>query len=279
MCYVLFKSFSMKINNWLTTTFFTGSLVIAGTQSASAVIFGQDDFDSNRVFNSFTVNPDNSSNNGLFTDPNDVFGITNRDFAPDALVDDSTSSSDTLGILTSTQTDNVFGIVDLTNPDNSSGTGTATWVFDISGGTNLSISIDFAAMGDFEISNDSFIFSASIDGSTPTNIFTSSIDEAASLDYTLESGTFVNLDDPLSINGTTLNNEFQTIDALLSGTGSTLTLTLSANQEANTEIFAFDNIVVTGDAASVPFEFSPTLGLLAMGSLCFGARLRKYRKN
>jgi hypothetical protein len=255
----------MKIHNLAKITLLASSLVFLGTQSASAIVFGEDDFDSNRNFSNFNVNPDNSANNGTFSSTSDVFGIIDRT-VNDSFADDTVANPPDAfgGLLNSTKTDNVFGVQDLTNPDNLSGTGTATWQFDISGGTNLSILIDFAAGGDFESSGDSFVFAASIDGGAPVNIFTSSVDEADSLTYTFEDGvTTQTVDDPLAINGTTLNNNFQTLVASLVGTGNTLTLEFNATNDGAVELFAFDNIVVEGDAAAaVPFEFSPSLGII-----------------
>jgi hypothetical protein len=255
----------MKIHNLAKITLLASSLVFLGTQSASAIVFGEDDFDSNRNFSNFNVNPDNSANNGTFSSTSDVFGIIDRT-VNDSFADDTVANPPDAfgGLLNSTKTDNVFGVQDLTNPDNLSGTGTATWQFDISGGTNLSILIDFAAGGDFESSGDSFVFAASIDGGAPVNIFTSSVDEADSLTYTFEDGVITQtVDDPLAINGTTLNNNFQTLVASLVGTGNTLTLEFNATNDGAVELFAFDNIVVEGDAAAaVPFEFSPSLGII-----------------
>ncbi len=61
-------------------------------------------------------------------------------------------------------------MVDLENNDNpTSPSASAAWTFDIAGATDLSVSIDFGAIGDFGASGpgreNSFIFSYSIDGS------------------------------------------------------------------------------------------------------------------
>ncbi|MGK7937155.1 MAG: hypothetical protein AB4206_15395 [Xenococcaceae cyanobacterium] len=42
--------------------------------------------------------------------------------------------------------------------------------------------------------------------------------------------------------------------------------------------YAIDNLDFTSSAA-VPFEFSPTLGLVAMGGICGLSRLRKHIDN
>ena len=95
----------------------------------------------------------------VFGSSGDAFGIFARgisDSIPFSLQDDSVSvfTADTLGIIGETDSDQFFGIVDTENGDNS-GPVAAEWVFDISGASDLSLSIDMAAMGDFE-SSDSF---------------------------------------------------------------------------------------------------------------------------
>ncbi len=177
---------------------------------------------------------------------------------PFALADDSVvgisgspSPGDTLGIIdgATTSTDEVFGIVDTVNNNNTGDSATAEWTFDISGFDNLSLSIDFAAMGDFELS-DSFVFSYAIDGGALQTVFQSSVDEAGSQTYTMEGGAVVTLDDPLLINGAVLNDVLQTLTANLTGTGSELTLNLTASTNGADEGFVFDNILIEGDAVS-----------------------------
>ena len=90
-----------------------------------------------------------------------------------------------LGIF-SNNLDEFFCIVDTENGDNS-GPVTATWVFDITGGTDLVLSVDMGAMGDFE-SDDFFEWTYSIDGGPTMVAFASSVDEAGSQTYTLEGG-------------------------------------------------------------------------------------------
>ena len=70
-------------------------------------------------------------------------------------------------------TDEFFGIVDTNNPDTSGRDVVATWVFDIGAASNLSLSIDMGAMGDFEASpttGDFFNWSYSIDGGAAQTI-------------------------------------------------------------------------------------------------------------
>ncbi|CAE7863444.1 gppA [Symbiodinium necroappetens] len=185
--------------------------------------------------------------------PGDMFGITSRPAAMDtefdipfAMADDSNGSfpGDTAGIIDANDNGRFFGIVDSVNGDNPAGNGTASWSFDITGATGLSVNIDFAAMGDFESSNDLVGFTWSIDGSTPAALFTGSVDEAGALDYTLAGGAVVNLSDPFLINGNVLNNVFQTLSAGIAGSGSTLTIAFDGQFDGGSEAFAFRNIEV-----------------------------------
>lgn len=212
----------------------------------------RDDFDSPVGLNSFTQSP----LPGAFSSEDDGFeryqvGVSAA--IPVSLVDSSTSGSptDSLGIVNeATKTDGWFGITDLVNTDNPSGMGTATWEFDIAGASSLEVSIDMAAMGDFEAS-DVFDWTYSIDGSQPLPLFTSSVDEDGSATYTLADGDDVMLADPLimsdlSSGQTQLSNVFQTLTSSVPGMGEALTIELTAATDGGSEAFAFDNIVING---------------------------------
>ncbi len=125
---------------------------------------------------------------------------------------------------------------------------TATWVFNIAGASDLGLSIDMGAMGDFELA-DSFDFQYSIDGGPPAAAFSIAADEATSQTYTLEGGAIITLDDPLVADGTVLSNDLQTISTPLTGTGSQLTLTLTVDANGGSEAFAFQNLVIESFAA------------------------------
>ena len=60
--------------------------------------------------------------------------------------------------------------------------------------------------------------------------------------------------DPFSINGTDLDDDFQTISAPVTGTGSVLTLTLDVAQNGSLEFIVFDDLLVTGDLPSSAVE-------------------------
>jgi len=209
--------------------------------------------------------------------PGDMFGITSRTAAagtanglPFAIADDSNGvfAADSAGIVDGNDNGFFFGIVDSVNGSNPNNNGTASWTFDITGATGLNIDIDFAAMGDFEASGDFFNFTWSIDGSTPEALFSSSIDEASDLNYTLAGGGVFNLSDPAQINGTTLNNVFQTLNAAVSSTGSTLTIAFDGEANGGSEAFAFRNVTVNG---------IPTPGAAALVGLAGVAGLRRRR--
>ncbi len=251
------------------------TLVLAGTAGAVPVdCFAFDTFDSAMRLISFSQNP----LPGAFSSPGDGFEVYQRGVSasiPFALLDDTNSGfpGDTIGIVDSTKTDRWFGSVDLANGDNPSGQATASWVFDISGYQDLLIAIDMAAMGDFEATSGAFDFynwSYSIDGGVAQALFTSTVREDLSQNYTLESGAVIALDDPMEMNGTLLSNVFQTLSANIAGTGNLLTLTLNAQGDGGDEAFVFDNVTVCG-------TLIPTPGATALFGLAGLAGLRRRR--
>lgn len=156
-----------------------------------------------------------------------------------------------------------FGVTDTVN--GTVDTGVATFTFDVSGFSNLSVSADFWAMGDFETS-DSFNFEYAFDGNPFQALFTSSVDEAGSQNYTMDSGTLVTENDPLLMNGVALSDSVTNLVAALSGSGSTLTIRFTAEANGGTEAFGFDNLAVV-----------PTPGAMALFGLAslVGARRRR----
>jgi len=176
---------------------------------------------------------------------------------PFAVTDDSAGSfpPDTLGIIKTGNTDEFFGIVDTNNGDTAGRDVVATWVFDISGASDLGLSIDMGAMGDFEASpttGDFFNWSYSIDGGAAQTAFQSSVDEAATQTYTMESGTPVTLNDPMLVNGSLLTNDLTTYSAALTGTGSQLTLILTSNTDSGSEAIAFQNLIIRAGVEPPP---------------------------
>lgn len=170
---------------------------------------------------------------------------------PFSLLDDTlvTFPGDTLGIIDDEDAAPFFGVTDTVNPTNVNPDGEvqATWTFDIAGQDELSISIDFAAMGDFE-PEDTFSFSVAIDGGTPQVVFELAANEDGSATYTLADGTTQTLDDPLTLLGQTLTNALTTFAAAIEGTGSQLVLTMDAVADGGSEALAFRNIVIKSGA-------------------------------
>ena len=218
------------------------SLLLACTSSAIAQTVAGDLREAGSVNLVSYTNPFT----GAFSSPGDGFQVYQRGVSasiPFSLVDDTLSvfPPDSLGIVGEGNLVPFFGATDTANGDNPTGEAAATWVFDISGSGPLSLSIDMGAMGDFEAS-DTFVWSYSIDGGATVVAFSSSVDEAGSQTYTLDSGTVVTLNDPMLVNGQLLNNDFQTFTVPVTGTGVELRLTLEASTDGGSEAFAFQNI-------------------------------------
>ncbi|MFK8029360.1 MAG: PEP-CTERM sorting domain-containing protein [Gammaproteobacteria bacterium] len=212
-----------------------------------------------------------------FSSPGDGFQVYQQGTSatiPFALVDESAGGfpNDSLGIVNSTNTDTFFGIVDTQNADNSEPVA-AQWVFDIAGASNLGLSMDMAAMGDFE-SSDVFSWQYAIDGGPLMTLFEGITDDTIAQDYTLEGGSMFTLNDPMTVNGMSLSNEFLNFSNMLDGTGSTLTLLLNATTNGGSEGIAFQNIIVTGDSITTVSEPS-ILVLFSMGLGLLGFARRK----
>jgi hypothetical protein len=195
-----------------------------------------------------------------FLDAKDMFHVAMRGTSQDipfGALDDSISvfTSDTQGIIDENDTAPFFGIGDTFNDDTGGSDVTATWVFDISSATSdVSLSLDLAAMGDFE-SSDVFIFSVGLDGGSKTQIASIVANEDIDYTYTLANGTtMTTLDDPVQLDGTTLDNNFQTFTfgpIAGSATASSLELDLTVNTNGTDEIIALRNIVID-DGGTTP---------------------------
>jgi len=236
-----------------------------GAVVGAAVTAGSDNFLSQTISADYTI-------------PGDMFGIRSTlapgtPGLPFAIQDSSngTFPTDTQGIIEDpADTAPFFGVVDTINGAETN-EGTAEWTFDISSViSDLTLSIDFAAMGDFESSNDTHSFTYSIDAGASTGVFTIAVDEAGSQNYTMASGTAVSLNDPITVNGTALTNAFTTFSESLVGTGSVLTLSYTGGQDGGSEAFAFRNVIVEG---VVPEP--ATAALLGLGGLMLAGRSRR----
>lgn len=189
----------------------------------------------------------------VFSSAGDGFQKYQRGVSPSipfAVVDDSlvTFPGDSQGIVDDNNPGEFFGIVDTINGDNPGNVAyNAIWQFDIAGQTDLSLSIDMGAMGDFETS-DTFVWSYSLDGAFPaTTVFELVVDEAATRSYTLADGQTYALDDPLNVGAVELSNVLQPVTAPITGTGTVLTVTLTASTDGGSEGDAFQNLRVVSD--------------------------------
>lgn len=262
---------------------FSGFATTAGSNTQGAVNASQsipsqprgkiaaDDFDSSISLLSFALVPPS----GTITDPADGFDIFQRGVSPTipfALLDDSAGSfpPDVQGVIKTGKSDRWLGLADTDNSDNPGGAVSATWVFDISGHEGIEVSIDMAAMGDFE-SSDVFNWFYSIDGAALLPLFLSSVDENGTNSYTMEGGAVVAVNDPLYVNGILIDNNFKTLTESVIGTGSLLTLVFQGDTNGSNEAYAFDNIMIT---ALIPEPTTAMLGFLALGGLLIQTRRR-----
>ena len=112
----------------------------------------------------------------------------------------------------------------------------------------LRVQIEMAAMGDFEAgpAGDSFRFEYSVDGGPFQPLFTSSVDETTNQFYFMDSGTFVQLDDPLVMNGAYLGKFFQSLFADIPMSGTDLRIRFTATNDGPSEAFAWRNLYVYG---------------------------------
>ncbi len=266
----------------------TALLAVAGTASASlagGVIAGTN-FDGGDIgLISFTSSDDDNANGA-----GDMFGVRSRSSLvggfglPFAISDDSVAAAagntvfaaDNLGIFGQAKTDNFFGVVDSNNTPHP-GTSTASWIFNISGASGMSLAIDIGAIGDFE-SSDNHSFAISIDGGTAVELLRFEAAEAidAQTYRAMDSGLVPAHNDPLRevTSGAILDKADAITGALdtflvaFSGSGSTLELIYTANQDSGSEAFAFDNIQIRGVPAP------GTLALLGLGGFAAVRRRR-----
>lgn len=178
---------------------FLGAAAMLGMTSplAAQTTLGFDDFDGGITFDSFFISPDNSGNLGFGDTPGvfpssnfDVFGITNRnvlfDFADDSA---GTFAGDSFGIAGVNKTDNFLGAADVLNPNNPSGIGFVDWTADISGFENLQVSIDMAALGNFDGDDSIQLFASFDNGVTDQLILDVVHDPGVFYEITMEGGT------------------------------------------------------------------------------------------
>ena len=235
------------------TILMTTALVIGGAMEArgQAIVF-TDTFDAPPSNGAMRVlSPDNSATGGTFGNSTDVFGIVDRTINGFFADDSVANGGDSIGIILPSKTDLFLGFQDTSNNDNSNPGGevSVTWTVSVASLIDLNLSFEIAAMGDFETA-DVLSFTASIDGSAEETLFTSVVDNDGAFTYTLDDGSTVELNDPLTINGQIVSNEFQTFSFPISGSGSQLTLTLNYDTDAESEVHAIDNVSVTASGVA-----------------------------
>ncbi|MBU2880342.1 hypothetical protein KO525_00075 [Psychrosphaera sp. B3R10] len=190
-----------------------------------------------------------------FSSPDDYFGEFNPidfDALPSSLIDETLSSpADNLGfksITTASQFTPLFALSDTVNSQTSGQWVEAQWLFSIAGYNSINLGIDFAAMGDFETS-DKLEFDYSIDASEHQALFNIQTENSKEMQYIMASGKSVTFQDPLSIDGQLMTNEFATFNRGIAATGNTLALRLRVKADSGSEIFGLRNINIFGEAA------------------------------
>jgi len=246
--------------------------------SVQAALVAYDDFDTavaeNNTLNSRAVNTPGWGSS--FPSSTQVFGITDRAEAvskgANNLLDTSTQGFDPFGILKTTDTSSLFAVE---RPGNSF---SATWDFDLSstGNNDLSVGIDFAAMGNWAAWDNAFTFTASLDGGEEFVLFQSSFQSGWHSYYMENDNMFppnpMQMENALTMNGTVIDNDFQRLYADITefAGADTLTLKFESASVNDPHVFAFDNI---GVYATVPVP--GTVWLLGAGFLGFiGIRSR-----
>jgi hypothetical protein len=238
--------------------------------------------------------------------PGDMFNTGNRSSLqpngvglPFAMSDDSIAAAegntvfatDTLGVVGQAKTDTFFGVSDTVNGNAANGPDTqvATWTWDISDVAAVTaLSIDFAAMGDFELA-DQFLFEVLVDGLVVSTAFSFTADEDLSLAYFMDNpdNNPVNLNDPLveTITGTVINKAdrmtgaFTTLTYAFAGalSGGTLGLRLTATTDGN-EAFAFDNVAFEGRTGNAVIPEPSSIALAGFGLAALaGVAIRRRR--
>lgn len=253
-------------------------LLLAPTKAYSALI-------------AFAVSP-NGTNNLLnyqnpyqpgFTSPDDYFSEFSSnvfDTLPSSLIDESLiSSSDNLGfrsVTTSSQFDPIFALSDTVNSQTGGQWIAAQWLFSIDGYDSLNLGIDLAAMGDFETS-DKFEFDYAIDSANLQTLFTVQTKTDQEMQYVMTSGKQVTFQDPLSLEGQLLTNEFATFNRGISETGKTLALRLRVKADSGSEIFGLRNINIFGEEKSATINVPEPSHTAAFLCAALGLILRQKR--
>lgn len=263
---------------------FSGAMAlaaIAGGGSAYAnVIVGQDDFDSNRTAQSFLVDPAI----GTFTADADIFEIVSYSGSQNvSRLSSSTATRSGKGPMRPEIDGNAFWVSDLDGSENpnSDGHGTITWVFDVSGHSDLEMQFDMSFFGNLESGPDArngadkVTVSAGFDGD-PLSIIAESTHSDGGTKYTthvVAGDPTVNDDhDTFTLGGVLFEDNLPTPISLgIQGSGSLLQLQIRVDGfNSSSEQLVFDNIVIS---SGIPEPGS--LALLGLGGLALIPRRRR----
>ena len=218
---------------------------------------------------------------GGFSSSQDAFHVVKSNdllFAPEQFLDRSHQAADSLGLVDVTESNftHSFVVSDTVNSDHNLGFLSAIWTFDISGYQNIELSMAVAAMGDFETS-DKFSFSYAFDNNAHSQIWSSSVDTASSFEYQMADGKMVRLNDPLKINGKVVSDQFSLLNKSIAGFGDSLSLIFSAKADGGSEVFAFNNLKVYGEAKPAqPVPEPQGIFFIALTALIFTQLCREY---
>jgi len=247
-----------------------------GANSAQAVVIGQDDFDGNRNFVSFSQNP----GAGVVTQRSDVFDIVSY---TEALTSNqyeiATVQTNVFRPMRPTIDGKAFWISDLDGPTNpnTDKSGTLTWDFDVTGYENLQISFDLS--DSFNHGTDDVLrIRTAFDGATLNNL---AVSTAVVGDYTGIASdiggtdsivTNVNL---LSLGGVVFSDTLaRNVILPIAGVGDTLTLQFHVEgYGSSADHLIFDNIQLTGDLVPEP----GSLALLGLSGVAMLVRRRNRR--
>ncbi len=181
------------------------------------------------------------------------FDSSNYSDIPSALVDGSNMGLlDNLGLVMPNEQFTFFGVVDTVNASNPTGYSEATWDFDIADISDISVAIEFAAMGDFETS-DEYQINYAIDYGEFNSLFDFSAQTSLTQLYAMANGDIKNIADPLSVSELgsnvyySLDNRFSEFTSAISEQGSNLTIQFLAKADGGTEAFGFTNMRVFGE--------------------------------
>ena len=216
----------------------------ASNVSPNAIRLGGDDFDGNAQYLNRTIV--GSKNTSTF-----AWDIVNRltvlcpEVIDTSLVQANGSAGDgfdTVGFLKSGKADNVFAMYRVSN-------GTLAYTFDVSGFTNLSLAMDWAASGDMP--DLGIRVDASIDGGVSQTTF-QVVSDPTDPTYLMEDGREVTVERSAvglenDVDEAVILNEFRTFDSRIEGAGSTLMILITQTNGIGGRSVGIDNLKLYGE--------------------------------